>query len=219
MAERDLICGIDRDVIESFLQLVKDRYPLVDEAVFFLEGELLDSAITTGITNQRDVLGHLSTLLNNPDESVEKQLTHLAKAEEHFRRGYVETYQQASALILEQVETLFAEYKRIVPGLKDPLLASAPNVTAVDDKIRRIKQARREARTAKAANHNDRGADAADKYVDAVLQLEDLKPKLEEYVGRARQIREQRDSKRRDWLSIGIGITGILFGILIAVFF
>ena len=62
----DKICGIERDIIERFLTLIQEKFHQVDEANYFLELNLGQSGINIAITNQRDVLTHLVTILTNP---------------------------------------------------------------------------------------------------------------------------------------------------------
>ncbi len=81
----DLICGVDRVVVERFLVLVRDNYKKADEATFFLE-QRSGVMNVPSMANMRDVLSHLVTLLNHdtPNERREEQL---ATSEEHLRRA------------------------------------------------------------------------------------------------------------------------------------
>jgi hypothetical protein len=53
MAENpdDLICGVERDIVERFLLLVRDKYQQVDKANYFLELNLGASGINVAITH------------------------------------------------------------------------------------------------------------------------------------------------------------------------
>lgn len=94
MAIADAFPDVNEEILEKFLALVRDRYPLADKANYFLETKEKQSGINIAITNQRDVLSHLVTLLT-PGLSVDGQTAQLYTAEEHLRRAILESYETA----------------------------------------------------------------------------------------------------------------------------
>ena len=89
------VCGIDINVIADFLVLYRDKYPIVNKASYFLEIQQGVSAINIAITNQRDAMSHLVSVLNHPEWTVEQQRQQIANAEEHLRRAAMEPYDVA----------------------------------------------------------------------------------------------------------------------------
>ncbi|MCP4681071.1 MAG: hypothetical protein GY864_01895 [Desulfobacterales bacterium] len=61
----DKILGIDREIIEKFLFMMKVKYPLVDYANYFLESRTGASGVNIAMANQRDFISHFCTILNN----------------------------------------------------------------------------------------------------------------------------------------------------------
>ena len=50
-----LILGIDKEIIEKFLILVRDKFHLVDKANYFLESNTNISGSNIAMANQRDL--------------------------------------------------------------------------------------------------------------------------------------------------------------------
>ena len=50
------ILGVDRSIIEEFLILIRDKYPLVDYANYFLETHTGASGVNIALANQRDFI-------------------------------------------------------------------------------------------------------------------------------------------------------------------
>jgi hypothetical protein len=71
----ELICGVNKALIEKFLILIRENYRKADKATFFLELRAGVSNVP-GIANSRDVLSHLATALdpNLSDEERQEQL-------------------------------------------------------------------------------------------------------------------------------------------------
>src|SRR5947209_18289498 len=112
-----LVCGVPRLHVERFLLLIRDNYKKADKATFFLEQR---SGIVNiqGITNMRDVLSHLVTLLDpaTPDGKWEEQL---GNAEEHLRRAIIEPYEIALNELTVKFEELYDRYRQLVLPIKD----------------------------------------------------------------------------------------------------
>jgi hypothetical protein len=82
------ILGVERAllirILVRILELLRDKYPLADKANYFLERQGY-SGINTTITNQRDAISHLVTLLADHTLDHDGQLAQLHNAEEHLR--------------------------------------------------------------------------------------------------------------------------------------
>ncbi len=218
--EAEQICGVDRDILERFLILVRDKYPQVDRANFFLELNLGTSGINVGITNQRDALSHLTTLLTCPDLSREDKLAQLTSVEEHFRRGVIESYEKAVNLKLERVLPLYDAYKkRVLPiCAKHDTLSSAPDVVSVAARFRSIKELRQRGRDAKRRNRWDAEWEAGTAaFVTAFTELQELEETLERYLVRSAEIHAARSAKRLAWCGIGLAVLGMLLGAVLVV--
>ena len=53
-------------IVTDILKLFTDLYPLIDKANYFLELHAGASGINVGVTNLRDAVSHLVTVLENP---------------------------------------------------------------------------------------------------------------------------------------------------------
>ncbi len=68
------ILGVEASIIEQFFILIRDKYPLVDKANYFLEINTGLSGINVGITNQRDALSHLCTIITDNSLTYQQKL-------------------------------------------------------------------------------------------------------------------------------------------------
>jgi hypothetical protein len=82
---------VHRELICRFLSLVRDNYAKADKASYFLERRAGVSN-ACAITNLRDVLSHLATLLD-PTTPPDKRADQLSNGEEHLRRAIIEPYE------------------------------------------------------------------------------------------------------------------------------
>jgi hypothetical protein len=148
----DLICGVDRNLIESFLLLVRDNYKRADMATFFLEQR---SGVVNiqGITNVRDVLSHLVTLLS-PDTPNDKRLEQIYNAEEHLRRAINEPYEIALNELMVRFSQLYEQYKVVALPIKEEYaaLATAPNLKQIEEVLGRVRELNSSGRASKAKN-------------------------------------------------------------------
>jgi hypothetical protein len=137
-SSQDLICGVERKLVESFLTLIRDNYREADKATFFLE-QRTGIVNVQGIANVRDVLSHLVTLLN-PDTPPEKKAEQLANAEEHLRRAIIEPYELALNDLLIKFNELYFNYKERLLPVKDRhlLLQSAPNDVSIEATLKEV---------------------------------------------------------------------------------
>jgi hypothetical protein len=153
-----MVLGVDREIVEEFLVLFRERYELADKANFFLEARGV-SSINVTVANQRDALSHLVTVLRRPDLSRRQQLDQLASASEHLRRATLEPYAIAVAEYSLDVLAVREEYKsKVLPLIvrgRPPELARAPALDDVDKALRSIWAKRDRGRAAKARNAVD----------------------------------------------------------------
>jgi hypothetical protein len=189
----DLICGVDRALVESFLILVKDYYKRADMATFFLEQK---SGIVNlqGITNVRDVLSHLVTMLS-PDTPDDKRLEQLYNAEEHLRRSINEPYEIALNELLVKFSELYEAYKAQVLPIKESHfpLSNAPNSIQVEARLHEVQQLNSAGRASKAKNlWTAEWEDGVLSFTRAYELLTDLYRELEEYHHKAQQIERTR---------------------------
>jgi hypothetical protein len=234
-SNQELVCGVERDVIENFLELIKASYSLIDDANHFLEINTGVSGINITITNQRDALSHLYTILTKQDLTHQDRLDQLSTLEEHLRRSIIEPYARAIALTSENVGKVYEAYKVEVLPLKevDATLNSAPSQPQINARLRKVNDSRLEARKAKRQNKLDEGwLDGVNKLIDAFEQFKDIESTLENYLIRARQIKAtenqkdightiNNDNKKQTRLSVWSIIATVLafiFGVLITMY-
>jgi len=192
--QSDLICGVDRELVERFLELVRDNYKKADAANLFLE-QRTGEANVYGITNLRDVLSHLATLLSakTPDEKRSEQLTN---AEEHLRRAIVEPYETALNKLTVQFDDLYEKYKRDVVPVQDrfPGFSAAPNTSSIEAQLEDTRGLTSNGRLAKAKNLWDPEWEmGVTSFIDGYKKLSDLHRLLEEYCFKHEQLaRDER---------------------------
>ena len=180
----------------------------------FLEEHVGISSINTAITNQRDVLSHLGTVLRNTELSFEEQVEQIGKAEEHLHRSVFETYENAVSLMLKKVFGLRDSYTESVLTLNPPL-KTAPNLVSIQARITDIEYLRVEARKAKGKNSwNDDALKGIQHSVKAVMNLKELAAELEDFIVKADSIRGHSSSRKLSIAQIVIGLAGIIIGVV-----
>ena len=221
---KDLIMGIDRKIIEEFLRLIKERYPVVDKANFFLETKLDVSGISIAMANQRDFLSHFCTVLTE-NLTEREQLDQLSAGEEHLRRAVIESYHNALSLKLVVVMRSYKKYiEEVIPYQKIyPNLASAPDINSIKAIIREIEKLQIEARKGKSKNRwNEDWEKGIKTYLEAFLKTENLGDTLEEYISKASQLAPRNVIKKKPlfWVYAGVLsiILNIIFGIIILLY-
>jgi len=214
----DLICGVERDIVEDFFTLIKIAYPLADKANYFLELETGISGINIGITNERDFLSHLHTVLNDTSLTYEQRRDQLSTAEEHLRRAIIEPYFKATSHIIdEHISKLYAEYKEKVLSIKDSesTLTSAPSREQVDRQLAEINSARTIAREAKRRNKIDEGwTDGVELLIKSFENVRTLRSTLEDYLARAEQIRVNTNHTKLGIFHSKLGLAHIVLAVV-----
>lgn len=193
--------GVDQQVLEEFLVLVRDNYELADQAYFFLEHHVGVSGTNVSITNLRDVLSHLTSLLQEGHLPPDKQREQVAGATEHIRRAIIEPYEDAVNIKTLQVKRCFTLYKIFVFPLCFILFTSAPTLDQINAQLTAIGDIRSDARKAKGLNRlTDEWRQGITLYVRAFDELDSIARQLEGY-----NIK-------------GIGIIGAIAGVLALAF-
>lgn len=181
------IIGVDRDILVGFLELIRDRYGVADEANFFLEVNTGESGINIGITNQRDVLSHLVTLLkecnNKTNFSLDEQRAQLNNAEEHFRRAIIEPYEYAVDLKIDEFAGVYRrfQWQSHIP-LASYCVSGLPATESIISRFTAIKKKRTDARAAKRENSWSATWEAGvKKIIDAYTDIDKLIGEINDY--------------------------------------
>jgi hypothetical protein len=210
--EEAKIMGVEHSIIEEFFKLVKEKYPLVDKANYFLELNLGVSGINVAITNQRDVLSHLCTIITDTTLTYQQKLDQISNADEHLRRAILESYEKAVSLVIDNINNLFDLYKLKVIRYKarDSTLNSAPDTVSVRAILRELSDMRTKGRDAKRRNKWDaEWEEGVEILLKAFNKAKELEVDLESYLARADQI---KTNKKQTFLSIwGIIATLLTF--------
>ncbi|MFA7062040.1 MAG: hypothetical protein WC156_14630 [Pedobacter sp.] len=220
--EKRKIAGVDADIIERFLLLLKDKYALVDKANYFLESQGV-SGINIGMANQRDVLSHLCTILDRPELTYDEQVGQLASAEEHLRRAILESYQKGCTKKLSDFMDTYKQYETIVLPLKtqDVSLTSAPSMESLHVRLEEVQKLRSAGRAAKAQNKWDNEWETGVvSLVEAFNIVVEMQRDIEGYIIRAQQILSSRHQKVWGhvglWATIVMTFIGVVLGYFIA---
>lgn len=194
----DLICGVDKSLVEKFLTLIVRTYPKADEAHLFLE-ERARVTNVVGMSNLRDVLSHLVTLVE-PGLSDEHRVAQLATAEEHLRRAVIEPYQLAIDHVLRtRFDAIYEEYCSLVEPLRDedPRLSAAPSRDRIGKTLKRVRTLVEKGRKAKGRNLWDKKwEDGVSCFIEAYDILDTVMDQLTRYLnlyhhhGRGRTLEE-----------------------------
>lgn len=176
------VCGVDKRLVEDFLELILNNYRKTDEATAFLEHRVGVSNVHA-FTNVRDVLSHLCTMLdkNTPPEKKRDQLNN---AEEHLRRAILEPYEVGFSKLIAEFKKVYEDYKRNVIPVRERHISlnSAPTLVMVDARLKEIAELARRGRTAKGRNLWTAEWEAGvASFVDAFDKVAALKAELEDY--------------------------------------
>jgi len=186
---RTLVCGVDKELVEQFLDLIRNYYKKADKATFFLE--LRTGLVNVpGITNIRDVLSHLVTLLDSSTPQAERR-AQIENAAEHLRRAIIEPYEMGFNDLTVRFNELYKAYKRHVIPVKDDhvVLKSAPNAVSIEARLRSIESQAGAGRAAKATNFwNSDWEAGVTNFVNAYEDLSVLNNELETYYYKLEQI-------------------------------
>jgi hypothetical protein len=234
--------GVDRNVLERFLTLIRDYYDKVDKATFFLEVRT-GNVNVSGIKNVRGILSHLVMLLD-PNAPPERRTEQLVNAEGHLRRAITEPYEIALDSLTVTFADIYDRYKRDVLPVSDQhgSLRSAPNSGIVGIRLDEIRDLESKGREAKDKDLRDPAWESGVSCLVAAFEkLFSLKSEMEGYCNafdnmqeeEARQeklrtqlreeihqdlSKESKRSARLHFFEITIGVLGIVIAVLLVVF-
>ena len=197
--------GVDQEVLDEFLCLIRDYYSTADNAYFFLEHHAGVSATNSSIANLRDILSHLYSLLGEENLSSTEQREQIASAKEHIRRAIFEPYELALAVKASQLNALLWRYRYQVVTLKVfRLFPMAPDIHVITGRITVINELKTEARHRKRLNRmSEEWEEGVKINVDAFLKTLALCQELDEHCLKAIPIN----------LTVLLGVAGIVIGI------
>ena len=187
----DLVCGVDRRLVEDFLNLILNNYRQADQASAFLEHRVRVSNVHA-FTNVRDVLSHLCTMLD-PATPPDKKRDQLNNAEEHLRRAILEPYEVGFSKLTNDFIEVYEKHKKIVEPIieKYESLRSAPSVAMVDGRLKEIYELAKKGRNAKGRNlWTPEWEAGVASFVDAFDKLSTLKGELEGFCYRYESIQK-----------------------------
>lgn len=193
----ELVLGVDKKLIEDFLTLIRDNYKKTDEATAFLEHRARVSNVH-GITNVRDVLSHLTTLLD-PNTPPDKKRDQLNNAEEHLRRAILEPYEVGFSKLIQDFILVYENYRQEVEPIIDQHVAlnSAPNQQIVDSHLTEIYGLAKRGRHAKGKNlWTPEWENGVANFIDAFDKLAALKSELEGYCYKYQRIRHDSEQTK-----------------------
>jgi vacuolar-type H+-ATPase subunit E/Vma4 len=213
---KNKILNVDQKLIEEFLVLIRDRFPTIDKANYYLERTGV-SGLNIAVTNQRDVITHLITVLSNHKLSPDEQRSQYHNAEEHVRRAIIEPYHKAVNEVQKKVITTLETYKSLVlPELGHAELNSAPNLVSINARLRKVAELTETGRNAKRLNvWNEQWDSGVQCLVEARDELEKLLTEMEQAIGRCSGINSRRKNVLRWIISVLLSLTGLAFGVAV----
>ncbi len=215
------ICGVDREVLEEFLKVLKDCYPQADKANYFLEINEGESGIGIAITNQRDALSHFVTCLQSDNATPSEQRDQLTNALEHLRRAALEPYERAVSARTEKVRALYERYKAEVLSRPEieTIIPGVMTLAEIDTKFAAIARLREGGRAAKTINAwTPRWEAGVAQFIEAYECLTVLSQVFEDHIVRAAQQAQTGRFQRQGLIhTAGWSVASILVGILLTV--
>jgi hypothetical protein len=173
----------ERNLFDRFLVLIRDNYRKAEKAAHFLERKT-HTAPTCSMANLRDVLSHMSTLLD-PSTPEDKRQDQLADAEEHLRRAIVEPYELALGDINQKFRTSYGTYREKVIPIRDETegFRSAPTRADIESRLQDIEELTEKAKSAKGRNRWDEEWELGiEALVEAYRQSAELHAEVEGWV-------------------------------------
>ena len=221
------VLGIDKRLLVSFLELIKDKYPLADKAHFFLQTRA-ELPNIHGVANLRDVLSHLTSLLDE-SEPPETKRAHLDNAAEHFRRAILEPYESAINRLANEFDNLYKRYRRFVLPVRGDyeLLRDAPDEKTIEERVVEIKDLALRGREAKRLNvWNDKWEEGVTCFLNSYDDLRFLYSEIEHHLNNYRKLHKQKEllfyknqSRRlKNYLIGSVGLIVVLVIVLVILF-
>lgn len=215
MESENKVLGVEWDLLEKFLCLIRDHYHIVDKANFFLERHSRYSGTNIGMSNQRDAVSHFVSFLSNTEvRDVEDRKAQISAAEEHLRRAILEPYQFAVASELETIRGLEEEFQRYYRYMMpNPVLS----LQQLSSRISRIREHYDRGRESKSLNlWNEDWEAGIESFVlamdDAKILIDELRTRIDE----ALIIRKEKDSRVSKVVLLVLGlVVGVVLGVVV----
>lgn len=216
--ESSPLYGIDRDIFDKFIDLLMNKFRLVDEANYLLEHYDGISGANVAITNQRDVISHFITLLKSENPSREEQIKQLAGAEEHIRRAIVEIHTIRIDHISKAVFTLREKYiETVLPMKSHRMILKHMELTQINTRLKSISELRNSGRVAKRINDwNKDFEDGIKALCEAHAKLKLLEEEMQMHISSAQQIIIEQKNKNRYVIGVALAIVGIAISIALS---
>ncbi len=210
----DKVLEVNRNVIESFLELIRDKYHIVDQANYFLESRTGASGVNIAMVNQRDFISHFCTVLKNHTLTEQQQLDQLSAAEEHLRRAIIECYQRSVNIKIITIEDVLDQYKsRVIPNIgKMSELKGAPDLLEIRNKLIEIRDLQSGGRKAKSINKwTPEWEKGVKTFIDAFDMAENIENILNHYLSKL-------PTKSPPWKSIALLLSLVVIILVAALF-
>lgn len=190
--------GVYLDVLEELYRVLNERVLMVYKTHRKIE---METAIEgrAALNNLVDVLAHLATLFQKADElGHREQFAHLINIEDHLRRAVMEGQEEVVNDLLDEVGQRWSEYMRIAGPLRaEGVLRHAPPHRRLEQYRREIQDLLDTGRGTKPAAAWADHLEGAGYFKAAAEKAQELLDDLEQSIGAAQEILEQRRQSRR----------------------
>jgi hypothetical protein len=218
----DRWCGVYVDVLEDLHAVINERALTAYKAHRKIEMETTFEG-RAALNNLVDVLAHIATLLQKADTlSHREQAAHVVNIEDHLRRAVMEGQEEVVNDLLDQVAELWDEYMRIAGPLRsEGVLINAPSHRKLEQYRSEIADLLDTGRGTKPDAAWGDHLTGAGYFKAAAERAQELLDGVNQCIGAAQQIIEQRREARRSIklhvVSIGVGLAGLVFGIVVLI--
>jgi ribosomal protein L17 len=216
----DRWCGVYVDVLEDLRAVINERALTVYKAHRKIEIETTFEG-RAALNNLVDVLAHIATLLLKADSlSHREQAAHVVNIEDHLRRAVMEGQEEVVNDLLDQVAERWEQYMQVAgPLRKEGMLINAPSHRKLEQYRSEIEDLLDTGRGTKPDAAWDQHLTGAGYFKTAAERAQELLDGMNECIGAANQVNEQRREAKRSIklhvVSIGIGLAGLIFGIAV----
>ncbi|MBM3282732.1 hypothetical protein FJY90_00625 [Candidatus Gottesmanbacteria bacterium] len=198
---------------EQAISLIKNYFPKVQEALYYLEGRESKHSLAAYI-DIRDVLSHFATLLRE-DIDTESARDNIANLCEHMRRAIAEPYQIAFENKLGKIDDQYNIYKyRLLKWERILFLHKHhfPIHETIKKNVINAKNLWIEGRRKKNSNMWDaKFEEAISHFIEAYDVLSDLEPKVQEVYNRI------HERKFALYLALGGIVLSTVIAVIIAI--
>jgi hypothetical protein len=206
---------VDGIYVESLGRLVwilRTKYPRVLEADRRFEEET-NFRNKVGTNNLVDALSHIGTLFEDaPHANFEQQRKQVTLFEDHLRRTMMEAWEQMLTFQAGEIDKLwYDDYLKIARPLQvSGALHGTPSPDELDTKRRRYTRLLDEGRGLKRGLDWPQWEEGTDKLIEACVEASALREMLHEAIKAAEGHRHRGQLLRRDTVSKGLAVLGIL---------